>query len=227
MINAEDFLNDDDAALGRPRWIDAIGTELVAVAGSQFEVRSHGWNPLALRKIGSRSPQPGTIQPRLRDPLTHCVAAAILSREVIELRLQLRCEAIVGSSERVGQLVGSARTENDGRNGRVRQNPSDCQFRQRFAFLASDLTKLANRHELALVPIPGMIRLPESAEFRRKATLLRRIAVLVFAAQKDPGKRIERIHRETFFLHQREKFSLNFTEQQVVTWLGRNETRQL
>jgi hypothetical protein len=28
-INAEDFLNDDDSALGRPRWIDAIGTEFV------------------------------------------------------------------------------------------------------------------------------------------------------------------------------------------------------
>jgi hypothetical protein len=51
MINAEDFLNDDDAALGRPRWIDAIGTELVTVAGSQFEVRSHGWTPLVLRNI--------------------------------------------------------------------------------------------------------------------------------------------------------------------------------
>src|ERR1700730_7941980 len=35
-----------------------------------------------------------------------------------------------------------------------------------------------------------MIHLPESAELRRKATLLRRIAVLVFAAQKPPGKRI-------------------------------------
>ena len=41
MINAEDFLKDDDSALGRSRRIDAIGTELVAVAGSQFEVRSH------------------------------------------------------------------------------------------------------------------------------------------------------------------------------------------
>src|SRR5438132_3556254 len=51
MINAEDFLNDDDSALGRPRWIDTIGIELVAVAGSQFEVRSHGWNPFVLRKI--------------------------------------------------------------------------------------------------------------------------------------------------------------------------------
>src|SRR5712664_1434295 len=50
-INAEDFLNDDDSALGRPRWIDTIGIELVAVAGSQFEVRSHGWNPFVLRKI--------------------------------------------------------------------------------------------------------------------------------------------------------------------------------
>src|SRR5580700_6104833 len=51
MINAEDFLNDDDAALGRPRRIDAICTELVAVAGSQFEVRSHVWSPLVLRNI--------------------------------------------------------------------------------------------------------------------------------------------------------------------------------
>src|ERR1700751_4482743 len=93
--------------------------------------------------------------------------------------------------------------------------------------LFGDFLTPGNCFKLALVPIPGMIRLPESAEFRRKATLLRRIAVLVFAAQKPPGKRIERNHRETFFLHQREKFSLNFTEQQVVTWLGRNETRQL
>src|SRR5258708_12708438 len=111
-INAEDFLNDDDAALGRPRWIDAIGTELVAVAGSQFEVRSHGWNPLALRKIGSRSPQPGTIQPRLRDPLTHCVAAAILSGEAIELRLQLRCDALLRTTEPFPQFLGSARSSN-------------------------------------------------------------------------------------------------------------------
>ena len=32
-INAEDFLNDNDSALGRSRWIDAIGTELVAELG--------------------------------------------------------------------------------------------------------------------------------------------------------------------------------------------------
>src|SRR3984957_2650167 len=52
-INTEDFLNDDDSALGRPRWINAISIKLVAVAGSQFEVRSHVWNPFVLRKIGS------------------------------------------------------------------------------------------------------------------------------------------------------------------------------
>src|SRR6202040_3420179 len=90
-----------------------------------------------------------------------------------------------------------------------------------------DFLNPGNCFKLTLVPIPGMIHLPESAEFRRKATLLRRITVIVFAAQKPPGKRIERNQRETFFLHQREEFSLNFTEQQVVTWLGRNETRQL
>ena len=93
--------------------------------------------------------------------------------------------------------------------------------------LFGDFLNPGNCFKLALVPIPGMIRLPESAEFRRKATLLRRIAVLVFAAQKAPGKRIERNHRETFFLRQREKLSFNFTEQQIVTWLDRNETRQL
>src|SRR5580700_2588603 len=93
--------------------------------------------------------------------------------------------------------------------------------------LLGDFLNPGDCFKLALVPIPGMICLPKPAEFRRKTTLLRRIAVLVFAAQKTPGKRIERNHRETFFLHQREKFSLNFTEQQVVTWLGRNETRQL
>src|SRR5580704_12814821 len=76
--------------------------------------------------------------------------------------------------------------------------------------LFSDFLNPGNCFKLALVPIPGMIYLPESAEFRRKATLLRRIAVFVFAAQKPPGKRIERNHRETFFLHQREKFSLKF-----------------
>src|SRR6266404_8214175 len=117
--------------------------------------------------------QPGTIQPRLRDPLTHCVAAAILSGEVIELRLQLRCEAIVRSSERVGQLLGSARSENHGRNSRVRQNPSDCQSRQRFAFLAGDLTQLADRHELALMPVAGPVRVAELSDFRRKASLFR------------------------------------------------------
>src|SRR5271169_215232 len=93
--------------------------------------------------------------------------------------------------------------------------------------LFGDFLNPGNCFKLALVPIPGVIRLPESAEFRRKATLLRRIAVLVFAAQKPAGKRIEWNHRKTFFLHQREKFSLNFTEQQIVTWLSRNETRQL
>src|SRR5229473_433728 len=195
MINAEDFLNDDDSALGRPRWIDAIGTELVAVAGSQFEVRSHGWNPFVLRKIGSRSPQPGTIQARLRDPLTHCVASAILSREVIELRLQLRCEAIVGSSERVGQLLGSARTENDGRNSRVRQNPSDRQFWQRFTFHAGDLPQPADRHELALMPVAGPVRGAELANFRRKASLFRLVILAISPAQKATGQWVERDHR--------------------------------
>src|SRR5271168_1105185 len=66
--------------------------------------------------------------------------------------------------------------------------------------LLGDLLNPGNCFKLALVPIPGMIRLPEPAEFRRKATLLRRIAVFVFAAQKPPGERIERNHRETFFL---------------------------
>src|ERR1700741_2214393 len=87
--------------------------------------------------------------------------------------------------------------------------------------LFGDFLNPVNCFKLALVPIPCMIRLPESAEFRRKATSIRRIAVLVFAAQKPPGKRIERNHRESFFLRQREKLSLNLTEQQVVTWLGR------
>ncbi len=92
--------------------------------------------------------------------------------------------------------------------------------------LLGDFLNRGDRFKLALVPIPGVIHLPEPAEFRRKAALLRRIAVLVLAAQKTTGKRIERNHRETFFLRQREKLSFNFTEQQVVTWLGRNETRQ-
>src|ERR1700719_5124962 len=56
--------------------------------------------------------------------------------------------------------------------------------------LFGDFLNPGNCFKLVLVPIPGMIQLPESAEFRRKATLLRRIAVLVFAAQKPPGKRI-------------------------------------
>src|SRR5580700_6896861 len=93
--------------------------------------------------------------------------------------------------------------------------------------LFGDVLNAGNYFKLALVPVSGMVRLPESAKFRREATLLRRVAKLVFSAQKPPGKRIERNHRETLFLHQREKFSLNFTEQQVVTWLDRNETRQL
>ena len=93
--------------------------------------------------------------------------------------------------------------------------------------LFGDVLNPGNDFKLALVPISRMVRLPKSAKFRRKATLLRRIAEFVFSAQKPPGKRIERNHRKTFFLRQWEKFSLNFTEQQVVTWLGRNETRQL
>ena len=37
--------------LSRKRRINAIGTQLVAVVGSQFDVRSHGWIPLVVRKI--------------------------------------------------------------------------------------------------------------------------------------------------------------------------------
>src|ERR1700676_1977355 len=115
-----------------------------------------------LRKIESRSrkskaPTRHNSAP-LRDPLTPCVAATILCREVVELRLQFRRELIVRGSERVGQLLGSARTENDGRNSRVRQDPGDCQFRQRFAFFASDLTQLTGCLELALMPVAGHIR---------------------------------------------------------------------
>src|SRR4029077_1758576 len=150
---------------------------------------------LALRKIGSRSPQPGTIQPRLRDPLTHWVAAAILSGEIIELRLQLRCEAIVGSRERVGQLLGSARTENDGRNSRVRQNPSDSQFWQRFAFDAGDLPQAVDRHELALMPVAVPVRGAELADFRRKASLFRLVILAISPAQEATGQRVERDHR--------------------------------
>jgi len=50
--------------------------------------------------------------------------------------------------------------------------------------LFGDFLNPGDCFKLALVPIPGTIRLPESAEFRRKATLLRRIAVLVFPAGK-------------------------------------------
>jgi hypothetical protein len=52
--------------------------------------------------------------------------------------------------------------------------------------LFGDFLNPGNCFKLALVPIPGIIHLPESAEFRRKTTLLRRIAMLVFAAQKPP-----------------------------------------
>src|ERR1700693_1778241 len=123
--------------------------------------------------------------------LTRCVAATILCREVVELRLQFRWEVIVRGSERVGQLLGSARTENDGRNSRVRQDPSDCQFRQCFAFFASDLTQLADRHELALMPVAGPIRGAELSDFRRKASLFRLLVQLIFPAKEATGQRVE------------------------------------
>src|SRR5580704_17113550 len=62
MINAEDFLNDDDSALGRPRRIDAIGTELVAVAGSQFDVCSHGWTPFGFEENSAGMQSVGIFQ---------------------------------------------------------------------------------------------------------------------------------------------------------------------
>src|SRR5260370_7354569 len=93
--------------------------------------------------------------------------------------------------------------------------------------LLGDFLNPGNRFKLPLVPIPGVIRLPKPAEFRRKTALLRLIAVFVFAAQKAPGKSIDGNHRETFFLRQQEKLSFNFTEKQVLTWLDRHETRHL
>src|ERR1700722_7505512 len=93
--------------------------------------------------------------------------------------------------------------------------------------LLSEFLNRGNRCKLTLVPIPGVIRLPETAEFRREATRLRRGAAVVFSGQKPPRQRIVRKNRDTFFLRQREEFSLGFTEQQVVTRLGRDETRLL
>src|ERR1700683_2422390 len=92
--------------------------------------------------------------------------------------------------------------------------------------LFGDVLNAGNYVKLALVPVSGMVCPPESAKLRREAPLLRRLAELVFTAQKSPGKRIERNHCETLFLRQWEKFSLHFTEQEVVTRLDRNETRQ-
>jgi hypothetical protein len=43
--------------------------------------------------------------------------------------------------------------------------------------LPGDFLNRGDRFKLALEPIPGVIHLPEPPEFRRKATLLRRIAL--------------------------------------------------
>src|ERR1700728_4341550 len=89
-----------------------------------------------------------------------------------------------------------------------------------------DVLNAGNYVKLALVPVSRLVCPPESAKLRREASLLRRISELVFTAQKSPSKRIERNHCETLFLRQREKLSLHFTEQEVVTRLDRNERRQ-
>jgi hypothetical protein len=75
----------------------------------------------------------------VRSPLPFSVAAAILSGEIVQLRLQFRFQAVIGSGECIGELLGSARTEDDRGDRRVRQNPSDRQFRQRLASLAGVL----------------------------------------------------------------------------------------
>src|SRR5260370_32258460 len=109
MINAEDFLNDDDAALGHPRWIDTIGIELVAVAGSQFEVRSHGWNPFVLRKIqcagsGSRG---GVLPPGVASSAVLLNLASLGIFQFFSFKL-FRAE-LSSSSESVGSLCFTAR----------------------------------------------------------------------------------------------------------------------
>ena len=42
LVDAENFLNDDDGALGRAVRIGPVGAEGVAVAGGQFDALSHG-----------------------------------------------------------------------------------------------------------------------------------------------------------------------------------------
>jgi hypothetical protein len=66
----------------------------------------------------------------VRSPLPFSVAAAILSGEIVQLRLQFRFQAVIGSGECIGELLGSARTEDD---------RGDRQFRQRLASLAGVL----------------------------------------------------------------------------------------
>ena len=89
----------------------------------------------------------------VRSPLPYSVAAAILSGEIVQLHLQFRFQAVIGSGECIGELLGSARTEDDRRDRRVRQNPSDRQFRQRLASLAGELAQLADRLKLSLMPV--------------------------------------------------------------------------
>jgi hypothetical protein len=90
----------------------------------------------------------------------------IIGGEIVEFHFELWIETVVGGSERSGQLLGSARAEDHGRDRRVRQDPSHGKRRQGFTGVADDRLQLANRIELPLIPIASFIARAERAEFR-------------------------------------------------------------
>src|SRR6266436_5268818 len=104
--------------------------------------------------------------------LLACVAPAEFDADFVKPRFQCAVEFVIRGGQRVGQLLDAACAKNDRSYGRVCQHPSDGQGRDWRSILLGDFLNPGDCFKLALVPIAGLIRLPEPAEFGRKATLL-------------------------------------------------------
>src|ERR1044072_697264 len=105
--------------------------------------------------------------------LSNSITAAVFSGEIVQLRLQLRCNAVARRCERVGELRGSAGAEGDRRDRRVWHDPGDGQFREGLAPVPGDRTELLDRLERASMPVARLIHGAEPADSRREAARVR------------------------------------------------------
>ena len=92
------------------------------------------------------------------------VAHAVLACELVQLVLQVVVEDEPGRGQAGVELLGTARPDDGGGDGWVRQDPGDREGHQAYPGFLGKLAERVDRVELAVVPVAVLVALRGAAE---------------------------------------------------------------